>query len=352
MSGSARGRNADATQIAILMVALAVVVVAMSFMSPHFLSVRNLLNATRFMAEIGLLSLGMAVVVIAGGIDLSVGSMMALCAVVMGLLVAAGVPLPIAVGCVLLIGACAGAFNGLLVTRLRLPPIIATLSTLAVYRGVALGISGGEAYPVGEDFAWLGQGMLFGVPVQLVLFALASLAVGTILRRTTLGRAVYTIGANETAARFSGLRVPRAKLSAYALSGLLAAVAALIFVSRVSSAKANAGLGYELDAITIVVLAGIPITGGRGSIVAVVLALVTISLVRNGMTLAFIQTDIQAVVVGALLIFAVILNRLLEWIPAGLKLPGKRVGNRHQGDVAARDVQPAPAVRPTQGESR
>ncbi|MBL8585055.1 MAG: ABC transporter permease [Rhizobiaceae bacterium] len=321
MSSPARRNESEKAHIIILAIALVAVLIGMSFLSPHFLSVRNLLNASRFMAEIGLLSLGMAVVVISGGIDLSVGSVMALCAVAMGLLVSAGMPVLPAAALVLLLGVAAGALNGVVVTRLGLPAIIATLATLAVYRGIALGISGGEAFPVGEDFAWLGQGMVMGVPVQLVVLVAAAIAVGVVLRHTIFGRTIYSVGANEIAARFSGLKVQRAKLSAYALSGLFAAAAALIFVSRVSSAKANAGTGYELDAITIVVLAGIPITGGRGSIVAVMLALVTIGLVRNGMTLAFIQTDIQAVLIGALLILAVIMNRLLELLPATSKLP-------------------------------
>jgi rhamnose transport system permease protein len=321
MSEKARGRDAERAHILILAMALVLVVVVMSFLSPHFLSVRNFLNATRFMAEIGLLSLGMALVVIAGGIDLSVGSVMALCAVAMGLFFAAGVPpLPAALT-VLVLGAACGGLNGLIVTRLRIPPIIATLATLAIFRGVALGISGGGAYAVGDGFALLGQGFVLGLPVQFVVFVIVALTLWAVLRYSTFGRSLYAVGANETAARFSGLRVERTKIIAYVLSGILASAAALVFVSRVSSAKANVGMGYELDAITIVVLAGIPITGGRGSVGAVMLALVTIGFVRNGMTLAFIQADIQAVLIGALLLFAVLINRLLELFPTGSRLP-------------------------------
>ena len=319
--GAAR---ADASHLVILLIALICVVIGMSRLSSHFLSVSNLLNATRFMAEIGLISLGMAVVVISGGIDLSVGSMMALAAVAMGMLVSIGTPVPLAALLTLLLGAVAGALNGVVITMIGLPPIIVTLATLAVYRGVAMGVSGAKAFPVGADFAWFGQGAVLGIPVQALLLAIASIVIAVVLRRSTFGRAVYAIGANEVAARFSGIDVVRVKWIAYTLSGLLAAAAALNFVSRVSSATANAGIGYELDAITIVVLAGIPISGGRGSILGVVLGLVTIGLVRNGMTLAFIQSDIQSVVIGGLLIAAVVVNRLLELVPLDLVFKGGR----------------------------
>jgi len=203
-----------------------------------------------------------------------------------------------------------------------------------------MGVSGAKAYPAGADFSWLGQGAVFGIPVQALLLALASVILAAVLRRSIFGRAVYAIGANEVAARFSGIDVVRIKLMTYTLSGLLFAAAALIFVSRVSSAKANAGTGYELDAITIVVLAGIPITGGRGSILGVVLGLVIIGLVRNGMTLAFIQSDIQAVVIGGLLIAAVVVNRLLELVPLDLIFKG------------GRRTPEAPSAMPTGSEKR
>jgi rhamnose transport system permease protein len=314
----------DASHLIVLAIALVGVVLGMSHLSAHFLSLKNLLNATRFMTEIGLLSLGMAVVVISGGIDLSVGSMMALSAIGFGLLIYAGAPLVFAAALTLALGAVAGGINGLVITTVGLPPIIVTLATLAVYRGIAMGVSGAKAFPISPDFAFLGQGALYGAPVQALLLAVVALVLAVTLRRSTFGRAIYAIGANEIAARFSGIDVKRVKLAAYALSGLLSAAAGLVFVSRVSSAKANVGTGYELDAITIVVLSGIPISGGRGSILGVVLGLVTVGLARNGMSLAFIQSDIQAIVIGGLLIAAVVVNRLIALIPIEFLFKGAR----------------------------
>jgi rhamnose transport system permease protein len=303
-------RTADLSQMAILAVALVGVVIGMQELSPHFLSLKNLLNSTRFMAEIGLLSLGMALVVIGGGIDLSVGSLLALCCIIAGLCGSAGLPEWCIVVVTLFAGLALGSINGVLVTLAKLPPIIVTLATLAIFRGLALGVSGGAAYQMDEGFGRLGRGEIFGLPTQLLIL----LAVSTILiftmRVTRFGRMLYATGANLEVARFSGIPTGRVLLTTYILSGLFAAMAALIFVSRVSSAKANAGVGYELDAITIVVLAGIPLSGGRGQILSVLLALVTVGLIRNGMALAFIQSDLQSIIIGALLLGAVAINRL------------------------------------------
>jgi rhamnose transport system permease protein len=292
-----------------LLVALVILILGMSYISPRFLTATNLLNSTRFMAEIGLIAVGMTVVVISGGIDLSVGSVMTLTAVCLGIAVEQGVNPWLAACVTMILGALLGALNGLIITRLVLPPIIVTLATLAIFRGIALGVSEAKAYAMPPSFAALGQGYIGPVPVQLLVFSALTMGVGILLSRSTFGRVLYAIGTNETVARFAGLRVDRAKLIAFSLSGFLSAVAAVIFVARVSSAKANAGLGYELDAITIVVLGGTAISGGHGNVLGTVLGLVLVGLARNGMTLAFVQGDVQAVVIGFLLIVAVIVNR-------------------------------------------
>lgn len=297
----------------VLSLALLVAILVMSRLSPQFLSVGNFFEVTRFVAEAGLISLGMTAVILTGGIDLSVGSMMGLSAIVTGALFHAGWNVWLAALAGIAVATLAGAANGLIITRVGIPPLIVTLATLAIYRGLALGISQGRAYrDYPEAFYALGQGYVGPVPVQLILFALASLAFVLLLGRTVFGRALYAIGNSETAARFSGLHVGRIKLWVYTLSGLLCGLAGVIFVSRLSTAKADAGLGYELDAITAVVLGGTAISGGQGGIWGTLLGLFIVGIVRNGMTLAFINADVQLVFIGLILIAAVSLNQVLR----------------------------------------
>lgn len=294
----------------LLAVVLILVVAVMATLSDTFLTLDNLLNATRFTTEIGLVALGMTLVMITGGIDLSVGSVIALTAVVVGMLIQAGVGAWPAAILGLGLGLLLGALNGFVITRVGLPPIIITLATLAIYRGVAYGISGAGAFPIPDSLSVLGQGYLGPLPVQLPLFLAVAAGVWVLLARTTFGRTLYALGVNETAARFAGLHVERVKLAAYALSGLLSAAAAVIFISRVSSAKANAGEGYELDAITIVVLGGGSVAGGRGGVVGTLLGLAIIGFTRNGLTQAYIPPEVQAILIGAVLVAAVIGNEL------------------------------------------
>jgi rhamnose transport system permease protein len=297
----------------VLMGALLLAILVMSRLSPQFLSVGNFFEVTRFVAEAGLISLAMTAVILTGGIDLSVGSMMGLSAIVTGALFHAGWSVWLAALAGIAVATLAGVVNGLIITQAGIPPLIVTLATLAIYRDLTLGISQGRAYrDYPEAFYALGQGYVGPVPVQLILFALASLAFVLLLGRTVFGRTLYAIGNSETAARFSGLHVGRIKLWVYTLSGLMSGLAGVIFVSRLSTAKADAGLGYELDAITAVVLGGTAISGGQGGVWGTLLGLFIVGIVRNGMTLAFINADVQLVFIGLILIAAVSLNQLLR----------------------------------------
>jgi rhamnose transport system permease protein len=309
----------------LLAVVLVIAVAVMATLSDTFLTVDNLLNATRFMTEIGLVALGMTLVMITGGIDLSVGAVIALTAVVVGLLIQAGIGAWPAAVIGLCVGALLGALNGFVITRVGLPPIIITLATLAIYRGVAYGISAARAFPIPDSLSVLGQGYLGPLPVQLPLFLAVAAGVWLVLARTTFGRTLYALGVNETAARFAGLRVDRVKLAAYAASGLLSAAAAVIFISRVSSAKANAGEGYELDAITIVVLGGGSVAGGRGGVIGTLLGLAIIGVTRNGLTQAYIPPEVQAILIGAVLVAAVVGNELFARWWANRRMPSRAV---------------------------
>lgn len=287
---------------------------AMSLLSDKFLTLQNLLDMTRHFVEIGLLALPMTLIIITAGIDLSVGSMVGLCAVILGFAWDRWhLTLGSAAALTLLTGLLAGMGNGLLIAGVRIPALIVTLATMAIYRGLADGISQARRvsdFP--ESFFFLGQGYVGPFPTQLVLFAFLAALTALALARTGFGRALYALGSNEETARLSGLPVARLKAGVYAFSGLLAGLAALVYVSRVSTAKPDAGLGLELDVITAVVLGGTSIAGGEGSILGSVLGLSLLSVLRRGLTLANFPMEGQAVLLGALLIGAVWLDRLVR----------------------------------------
>ncbi|MCU0513929.1 MAG: ABC transporter permease [Anaerolineae bacterium] len=282
--------------------------------SDKFLTVDNLLNQGRLLAEIGLVALPMTYIIITGGIDLSVGSIFGLCAVVLGFSwQVVGLPLELAIVVTLITGALAGLVNGLFIVRVGVPPLIMTLATLAFYRGLAQGISEARSvtgYP--EWFFGMGQGDFLGVPQQLWVLALATLVAGIILGLTTFGRALYAIGNNETAARFSGLPVDRYKLLIYTFSGLMSGVAGYIFVSRVTTTRSDMGSGLELDAIAAVVLGGTSILGGSGSILGTIIGVILIQLLKNGLALTGVTTDATTVVIGVVLIAAILFNTFIQ----------------------------------------
>jgi rhamnose transport system permease protein len=298
----------------VLGVLLVAALILLAGRSAHFLTTDNLLNQGRLMAEVGLVSLPMTFVIVTGGIDLSVGSTFGLAAILLGVFWHnLGLPLPLAMVLAIGVGAVAGLFNGLIITRFRVPPLIATLATLALYRGLAEGISQARSvrgYP--DWFFILGQGDVLGVPTQLWLLLILTIGAAVLLGLTTFGRTVYAIGANETAARFSGLRVDRTKLLIYGGSGLIAALAAVIFVSRVSTTRSDMGTGLELDVITAVVLGGTSIFGGRGTIIGTALGLALMQVLKNGLALAGVKGDGTIVVIGVVLILAILIGNLLS----------------------------------------
>ena len=298
----------------ILFLVVIVALVILSIQAEQFATIDNLLNQGRFLTEVSLVALIMTFVIVTGGIDLSVGSILGLSAIVLGVAwKKLGLPLPLAILVALSVGTLAGLFNGIIITRFKVPPLIATLATLALYRGLAEGISQARSirgYP--EWFFILGQGEFFGIPTQLCIVAFFTLLTGLIITYTTWGRATYAIGANETAARFSGIAVDKTKLFIYAASGFAASLAAIIFVSRVSTTRSDMGMGLELDAITAVVLGGTSIFGGKGTIVGTFFGLILIQILKNGLSLAGVKSDGTYIAIGLVLILTLLISNLFN----------------------------------------
>jgi len=302
------------TQEIVLLLITVIVVIVLSFQTDKFLTVNNLLNQGRLITEIGLLALPMTYIIITGGIDLSVGSIAGLSAIILGYCWQNyGFPLEAAILTAILAGTAAGFLNGLLITRFGVPPLIMTLATLTFYRGLAEGIARARSvrgYP--DWFYTLGQEDVLGIPTQLYFLVIATIIVGIILSRTTFGRSLYAIGNNELAARFSGIPVKTIKLVIYTFSGFMAGLAGYILVSRVSTTRSDMGSGWELDAIAAVVLGGTSIFGGSGSIAGTAIGLVLIQLLKNGLALSGVTGDATIVVIGSMLILSTLLNSVIQ----------------------------------------
>jgi len=297
-----------------LVLVLLVECVIFSFTGNNFLTPTNAFEVTRLSVEIGLLALVLTPVIISGGIDLSVGSMMGLAAVVMGgLWRDAGMPIAVAAAAAVIAGALGGSLNALMIARLKFPPLIVTLGTFSLFRGIAEGLTGGiENYSgFSNEFLFLGQGHLFGViPTQLLVLVVAIAAFGWLLHRASFGRALYAIGHSAEGARYAGIRVERHMAVIYVLSGIAASVAAIVYVAHLGQAKSDAGTGYELMAITAVVLGGASIFGGRGTILGTVLGLFAIVILQNGLRLSAQPSELAGILMGVLLVGTILLDRL------------------------------------------
>jgi rhamnose transport system permease protein len=297
----------------ILVGLLAIEVLVFSAIGTNFLSLANAFEVLRLSVEIGLLAVALTPVITSGGIDLSVGSLMGLSAVVFGKLWRdGGLSIGMAAMATLGLGALAGMLNGGLITRGRIPALIVTLGSFSMFRGLAEGLTGGvdnfTHFP--ERFLFLGQGYsLGGVPTQVPLFMVVVALFWVLLHRTTIGRGLVAIGYSSEGARYAGLPVERLVGLVYLLSGLVASLAAIIYVAHLGQAKADAGTGYELAAITAVVLGGTSIFGGRGSVAGTVLGLFAIAVLQNGLRLADLPSELAGVLTGTLLLLAIGLDR-------------------------------------------
>jgi rhamnose transport system permease protein len=295
-----------------LVVLLLLLVVVFSALSGNFFTTSNFFTVSRLDAEIGLLALGMAVVIASGGIDLSVGAILALSSVTLGQLYARGVPLPAAIGIALATAVACGLFNGALVVLLDLHPLLVTLGTLALYRGLALGTSNASGYSNFPSwFEYLGQSYVGPLPGQLVVWVVLGTVVYVLTRHGGAGRRLLSVGVNELAARFSGVALGAVRMGVYGLSGLFAGIASIIYTSRVFSARGDSGSGLELLAIAAVVLGGASIRGGEISVPRTTLAVLVIGVIPNGFILAGIDTSWQYVAIGVVMVAALALNEQL-----------------------------------------
>ena len=304
------------------LLALALMVIALSFMSDKFLTVDNSMNVLRQICVNLCLSIGMTMIILSGGIDLSVGSVVALSGAVAAGLLKNGFAVPgtdlfiefttsgailagIAVGTVL------GWFNGVAITRFQLPPFVATLGMLSIARGLTMLWTGG--FPItrlGNSFGYMGSGHWLGLPMPVWISGALVAAFMVVMKRMSFGRYVYAVGGNERAAALSGLNVNRIKLLVYTLGGALAGVAGLLVTARLDSATPNAGLSYELDSIAAVVIGGTSLNGGRGSILGTVLGCLIIGVLNNGLVLLEVSPFWQQVIKGFVILVAVAVDRM------------------------------------------
>ncbi|MEW6227265.1 MAG: ABC transporter permease [Bacillota bacterium] len=293
-----------------LIMGLLLLGVVLSILSPVFPTPANLLDIVLQSSVNGAIALGMTFVIATGGIDLSVGSIWALTGITIGLLVKSGIPWPVAVLLGLGAGVVCGAFTGLLVTRGKVPPFIATLGTMSVYRGLALIISNGyTVYGFPRGFQFIGSGKLLMIPMPVIILAAAFLLARFLFSRCAFGRYVVAIGGNKEAARLCGINVNRYVLQAYVVGALLAAVGAIIATSRLDAAEPIAGSGAELDAIAAVVMGGTSLSGGEGNIAGTLVGALVIGTVRNGLTLMNVPTFYQIATIGLIIIAAVLADR-------------------------------------------
>ncbi|MBZ9698104.1 MULTISPECIES: ABC transporter permease [unclassified Mesorhizobium] len=293
-----------------LLVVVAIAIFAVnSFASPYFLDPYSLSDLTFNFTEKGLIAFAMALLIISGEIDLSVAAIIALASTMMGMAVQAGAGTPVLVLIGIVVGLGCGAFNGLLVTRLGLPSIVVTIGTMSLFRGIAFITLGDQAYKgYPESFAFFGQGYVWWVvSFELVLFLIAAMVYWFLLHRTSFGRRVFAIGNNPVAAQFSGVRVGRIKFILFCLTGLMSGIASVLITARLGSTRPSIAQGYELEVITMVVLGGVSILGGAGSIVGVVLAALIMGLVTFGLGLLNVPGIVMSIFIGLLLIIVIAL---------------------------------------------
>lgn len=306
-------RSALRTREFTLAAMIVAIVVGMSFASPHFLSLANFRAIAIGLVPIAICAIGMTILLASGGFDLSVGSVLALASTVVALLLIAGAPIPIAVGGALVLGVAVGLVNGLVVTKIGVNPLVATLGTMLIARGIALVITEGFSLSnLPPAFGWAGRADIAGVPFLLWVTLILVVAFDLAMRHGSFFRKIYYIGANEKAARLSGLAVDRIKIAAYAISGTLAALAGVLLASRLMSGTPTAGNALELQVLAAAVIGGASLKGGEGTILGAFLGVIFVALLNNAMTMLAVSIYWQMIVTGAVLIAAVAFDMLVR----------------------------------------
>ncbi|ELG5194139.1 ribose ABC transporter permease [Vibrio cholerae] len=295
------------------LIALLFLVVVVSFLNPNFFTVDNLLNILRQTSVNAIIAVGMTLVILTAGIDLSVGSVLALCGAFAATLVAMEVPVLVAVPTALLAGAALGAISGIIIAKGKVQAFIATLVTMTLLRGVTMVYTDGRPISTGftdtaDTFAWFGTGYALGIPVPVWLMVVVFAGAWYLLNHTRFGRYIYAVGGNESATRLSGINVDRVKIGVYAICGLLAALAGIIVTSRLSSAQPTAGMGYELDAIAAVVLGGTSLMGGKGRIMGTLIGALIIGFLNNALNLLDVSSYYQMIAKAVVILLAVLVD--------------------------------------------
>lgn len=303
------------------LIALILLCVGLSLASDKFMTVDNTWNVMRQISVNICISVGMTLVVLTAGIDLSVGSVLALCGAVTAGLLKYGVEMPsnnlfigfTILGAIiggLIVGSALGLFNGWAVTKFKVPPFVATLAMLTIARGLTmLWTKGFPISDLGDNFDFIGTGWFLGIPLPVWISGLVVICAVIITKKTALGRYIYAIGGNEQASRLSGININKVKLTVYAIAGILSAVGGIMVTSRLDSAQPNAGMSYELDSIAAVVIGGTSLSGGRGTIMGTVLGAIIIGVLNNGLVLLNVSPFWQQVVKGAVILLAVIIDK-------------------------------------------
>lgn len=312
MSGVAGFRGALKSQNAVLGIVLAVIVAAVSLIEPRFLSKNNIRNILQQTAVLGITSLGMHIVMISGGLDLSIGNNIALAACVITTLASRNVPVGRAVPAGMVCAIACGALNGVIVVKSKGFPFIITLGTATIFNGAALVITNGESHSLKGQFQFIGQGMIAHVPVSAVIWAAIALASFAVLRYSKFGRRLTMMGGNEKAAFYSGVRTGASKFFVYTLNGFVVAVAATVLVSRLGSAVPATGAGYELRSIAAVVIGGASLFGGRGTVPGCLLGAVLMGIVSNSLNALKISYFYQGLILGVIIIGAAVASTIGE----------------------------------------
>ncbi|MBS9991352.1 ribose ABC transporter permease [Vibrio alginolyticus] len=295
------------------LIALIFLIVVVSFLNPNFFTVDNILNILRQTSVNAIIAVGMTLVILTAGIDLSVGSVLALCGAFAASMIALEVPVLVAVPTALVAGAALGAISGIIIAKGKVQAFIATLVTMTLLRGVTMVYTEGRPISTGftdtaDAFAWFGTGYALGIPVPVWLMVVVFAAAWYLLNHTRFGRYVYALGGNESATRLSGINVDRVKIGVYAICGMLAALAGIIVTSRLSSAQPTAGMGYELDAIAAVVLGGTSLMGGKGRIMGTLIGALIIGFLNNALNLLDVSSYYQMLAKAVVILLAVLVD--------------------------------------------